>query len=92
MEGGGVVVEGLGDFEALDSLVEFLFFGVEDAEAVVSGGVFLVEFEDGEQGLLGAERFVFAHGSLGGAPELFHLEIIAVALGSFGGTALDDGI
>ena len=44
VEGGGVVVEGLGDFETFDGFVEFLFLRVEDAETVISGGVLLIEF------------------------------------------------
>lgn len=41
---GGVIIEGLGDFETFDGFVEFLFLRVEDAETVVGGGVLLVEF------------------------------------------------
>ncbi len=84
MEGGGVIIEGLGDFEAFDGFVEFLFLRIEDAETVISGGVLLIEFQDGEEGFLGAEGFMIAHGSLGGAPEFFHLHIIAGGFRGFG--------
>ncbi len=77
VEGGGVIIEGLGNFETFNGFVEFLFLRVEDAETVVGGGVLLVEFQDGEEGFLGAKRLMIAHGSLGCAPEFFHLHIIA---------------
>ena len=35
---------------------------------------------------------MFAHGSLGSVPEFFHLKVVAVAFGDFGGAALDNGI
>ncbi len=92
VEGGGVVVEGLGDFETFDGFVEFLFLRVEDAETVIGGGVLLVEFQDGEKSLLGAEGFMIAHGSLGCAPEFFHLHIIAGGFRGFGGFAAENRI
>ena len=53
MKRGRVVVERLSDFETFDGFVEFLLFGIEDAEAVVGGGVFFVELEDGKEGFFG---------------------------------------
>ena len=72
---GVVLIQTLGDFEAFNGFAVFLVFGVEDAQAVVGGGVLLVEFEDGKEGALSAAGLAFLHGGLGNAPELFHLVV-----------------
>lgn len=92
MEGGRVIVEGLGDFETLDRFVEFLLFRIENAEAVISRGIFFVELQDGEKGFFGTERLVVTHRSLGGAPELFHLHVVAGRPRGFGGFAAENWI
>lgn len=92
MEGGRVVVEGLGDFETFDGFVELLFLRIEDAKTVVGGGVFFVEFQDSEKGFFGAERLMVAHRSLGGAPEFFHLHVVAGGFRGFGGFATENRI
>ena len=71
-----IVVETLGDFETFDGFVVFLFFRVENTEAIVGGGVFLVEFKNSQEGFLGAERLAFFHGSLGDGPEFLHLDVV----------------
>lgn len=74
----------MGNFETFDGFVEFLLFCIKNPEAVVSGGVFFVEFQDSQKGFFGTEGFVVAHGSLGSVPEFFHLHIIASATWGFG--------
>lgn len=92
MQGRGVIVEGLSDFETFDGFAKFLFLGVKNAEAVISGGVFLVEFEDRKEGFFGTERLMIAHGSLGGVPEFFHLDVIMLATGGFGGFGAENRV
>ena len=56
-----------------------MLFSVKDTETVVGGGVFFIEFEDGEQRFLGTKGLLVAHRSLGGIPEFFNLHIIKSA-------------
>ncbi len=84
METRRIAVERLRNLKAFNRFVELLLLGIENTETVISGGVFLVEFENREEGFFGAKRFLVTHRSLGGVPEFLHLHIIAGAAGFFG--------
>src|SRR5665213_43595 len=57
-----------GDFETVDSVTILLLFGVENAEPVVGGGVFLIYLEDGQESFFGTQETVFAHALVGYVP------------------------
>ena len=48
-------------------------FCIEDAKAVIGGGVFLVKLKDSEKCLFGFEWFALADGGLSNIPKFFHL-------------------
>ena len=88
----GVVVEGLGDFEAFNGLIKLLLLRIKDAETVIGGGIFFIKFQDSEEGFFGAKRFMVAHRSLSGAPKFFHLHIVAGGFWGFDGFTAENWI
>lgn len=79
MNTGSIGIKALCNFKTLDCFFEVAFFGIEDAETIIGGGIFFIKFKDSQECLLGLDGFMFFYGVLGEAPEFFHL-------GSFGGS------
>ena len=80
---GRVRVERLGDFETFDGFAVFLAFRVQNTEAVVGGGIFLVHFQNRQESFFGAGGFMLLHRSLGDTPEFFHFGVVFRGMGSF---------